>query len=203
MKFDAFLAYVLPSVVGCPQSLAVAHVVRAARRFCEKTHVWNFQAAPFDSASGVATYTLPLDAGMELVRLYGVTVDDREYRVASPIAGRRAAREDCGGDLVTLTGNQDFVLTPAPWADSLPIVVDLAVMPTLDASTWPDDFAAYVEDVAHGAIWSLCSIPKQDWTDADTAGRSLALFHDRIATVGYVVSKGRGRDRENGRIEFF
>ena len=192
----------MPSVIGCPEALALTHSVRAAREFCAHTLVWNYETSPIPSAAGVSRYTLQIDTGAELVRLFGVRVGDDDYDVPNGFTGRRLMREGMGS-IAVMVGNQDFNLSPAPTLDGLDIVTDLSVKPTLDAVTWPDDLSAYVTDIAYGAIASLCVLPKQDWTDTATAAINAGLFKDRIGTVGFQVSKGMGRSKQRPYVEFF
>lgn len=194
MKFDSILPHVLPSVKGCPDALAVDHIIKAARVFCARTLVWQYDTTIL-SAAGIARYTLQIEDEQELVRVLLVEVGEQPYSIPSGAEGRRLARRG-EGYFCTMVGSQDFVLSPPPGADDLPIVTDIAVKPSFDAVSWPDDFEEYVTDIVHGAVASLCAIPSQDWTDANTAAVQQGLFMGRINTVALKVERGLGRSHQ-------
>lgn len=203
MQWSDMLSHVLPSVTGCPDQLAIDHLVKAARTFCARTLVWNYSTVPISATAGLATYTLQIGQGTELVRLLGADVDGTLYDVPSGITGRRAQREKQPNTCV-MTGNADFRLEPAPHIDGLEIITDVAVKPSLvNPADWPDDLEDHVSELAYGAIASLCELPNTTWTDDKTAEREGAKFRDRINTVAFKVSKGFGRSRHHAAIQWF
>ncbi len=199
MTFDDFLSSVLPSARGCPDEVALDHIVKAARAFCAGTLVWNYSTAPIVAAATVGKYTLQIGDEEELVRLIRLTFGGSEYPVASGAYGRAAAREQWGSSGVVTFGN-DFTLTPIPSVDGTLIFTDVAVKPKLGAAYWPDDLGEFVPDIASGAISTLCALPRCEWTDQATAVAQGAAFRQRIAVVGIKVSKGFGASSRSARI---
>lgn len=189
MNWNDFLPHVLPSVKGCPEQIAVDHVIKAAREFCARTSVWNYACDPIYSQRGATNYTLQLGPDQELVRVYLVTVGDDRYAVPRGAYGRRIARRHTDR-MATFTGPVDFQLNPPSRDDGERIVVDVAVKPALTATLWPDDLAEYVPDIANGAIASLSVIPKQDWHDLNSAQVYGSLFRDRISAASFKVQGG-------------
>lgn len=202
MQWEDFLTHVLPYVQGCPDSVAVDHIRKAARIFCAKTLVWNYETDPVETDVGASDYVLQLGAGQDLVRLLAVSVDGREYTVPKAATGRRMRRQGDPSNIAFIRGPNEVVLNPAPWASGLKLLADVAVKPSLDAAEWPDDLAEHVTDIAHGAIATLCLLPRQDWTDANTAVTQQGLFNGRISTVAFKVMKGFGTGHQRARVEF-
>jgi hypothetical protein len=204
MEWDEFLPHVLPSVKGCPDQIALDAIIRAARKFCRKTLVWNYPCDPVLTTNGLAAYVLQIGEGQELLKLLTVEVDEREHDVVEASFGRREARKSSCKRIAYIAGPQDVLLHPAPHADGLELVVDVAVMPALNAPEWPDDLAQYVEDIAHGAV-SILKLEgsTDDWGDPDGAAVRETIFKDRMSTVGWQVSQGMGHRARRGRIQAF
>lgn len=199
MTFDDFLTHVLPYVPGCPDAVAVDHVVKAARTFCARTLVWNYTTNKILSAAGIPDYTLQIDKGQELVRLLRAEVDGVKYETPTGPYGRGLARRSVG-NLCIMKGAQDFTLSPTPTLDGSEILTDIAVKPAFASTHWPDDFAEFVTDIAAGAVASLCLIQKQEWTDPSSASTYGGMFNARIGAVGMKVAKGLGTDQQRSRI---
>ena len=202
MIFDAFLTHVLPSVAGCPDALALDHILKAARTFCARTLVWNYSTPPFVAEVGKANYTLQIPKDQELVRLLLADVGGDEYATPDGTSGRRAARQ-LSGNYVVMQGLRDFILSPAPSVAGIEVITDVAVKPTMQATDWPDDLGEYVTDIAAGAIATLCLLPRVEWSSKDLAGAQMALFNSRISTVGLKVSHGLSAGRKSARIAWF
>lgn len=201
MNWDEFLPHVLPSVVGCPEGLAISHVINAARTFCEGTHALQVELT-LPTVAGQAVYSLGLPDGQERCRTLNVNVDGRDYAVASRTTGRRLARAS-RGRVATDLGPAALSIDPVPSFSDEPILVELATKPVPGAEECPDDLGPYLTDIAAGAIASLCALPKQDWTDPATTVLQQSIFSDRIATVGHQVSQGHGRSRQTPAITMY
>ncbi len=188
MTFDDFLPHVIPYVPGCPELVALEHIKRAAREFCERTELWQVDTQPLLTSPGLATYPLDLDDEQERVKLRRVWVDGHEYRVVDSMLGHALTRRGYG-TFAYLEGPLDLMLFPVPTADALEITTQMVVKPSLAAEDWPDDFAEYVHDISHGAIATLARLPKSTWADRQLAIDERAQFEDRIQTVGFKVSQ--------------
>jgi hypothetical protein len=199
MNFEVILPRVMPSVKGCMEALALDHIVMAARTFCSRTMLWQYDSTIL-SASGVGRYTLQIEDEQELVRLLLAEVNGVPYSIPTGAQGRRLARQGAG-NYCTLVGTQDFVLSPAPDFDGTKIVTDIAVKPSLKATQWPDDFEEYVADLARGAVGSLTGMPKKDWTDQGVSQAAMADFNSRINTVALQVSRGFGTSHRTVRAQ--
>ncbi len=203
MKWSDMLPLVSPYVAGCSDQLAITHLVQAARRLCDRSLVWNYEASPITSTAGLGTYTIQIREGQELVRVITCEVAESDYTVVSGIDGRMAQRRNVGRTCY-VEGSNDIKLIPTPWQDGLEIITDIAVRPSLlSPDMWPDDLKEHVEIVAAGAISSLCAMPASSgatWHDAATAQYHEGKFTNRAATLALRVSKGFGRQRSWSRF---
>jgi len=196
MEWDAFLPHVLPSAQSCPDALAIDHVIKAARRFCEETLVWNYECEPILSAAQVKDYALQLGDGEELIRVMAATVAGRDVDILRGSSGRAAARQRRSTSFIYMASGQlSFSVNPVPGADGIEILTDIAVRPSLTCQEWPDDLAQHVDDIAHGAIATLCLLPRRDWSDNTLAMARGGLFERRIDSVKRDVERGYGRSK--------
>lgn len=203
MKWSDMLTHVLPSVAGCPDSLAEDHLVKAARRLCAETMVWNYETVPVLTTAALAVYTLQIGQGQNLVRVLSCEVDGREHTIPAGMAGRRLQRRSIGVTCVVERQN-DIRLDPPPHANNLEIITEVAVKPSLDApADWPDDLEEHVHELACGAIASLCALPGTTWFNSAVALEQEARFRDRISTVAMKVSRGFGRAHHGAAVRWF
>lgn len=203
MKWDDMLSHVLPSAIGCPEPLALDHLLKAARRFCAETCVWNYETVPVLTEAGIKRYTLQIGEGQNLVRLLAVEVNGQEYHVPPGPTGRAMQRRATGYTAV-VEGANDLSLDPAPHLTGLSLVTEIAVKPALtNPADWPDDLEAHVTAIADGALGTLLRLPKKDWTDTQGSNDAEARFRDRIGTVAFQVTKGLGRSRHGATVRWF
>jgi hypothetical protein len=204
VTFDDFLPEVLPYVEGCPDAVAVNHIIKAARTFCARTLVWNYDTEePTLTVIGQTVYPIDLDSDQERVKILSAWLDDAEIEVLDQSSGRRSQRRGACSSFIYAPNAIDLVLQPAPTADDQRIDLQLAVKPSLTATEWPDDLAEHVTDIAHGAISSLCMLPRVSWTNLVLAATERAMFKDRIGTVGFNVSRGFSLYKPRARVTFF
>jgi hypothetical protein len=200
VEWNEFLPHVLPSCEGCPESLALDHIKKAARTFCARTLLWQYSLPTIHSAAGIGEYTLNLGPGEDIVRVLLIEVNGAAYGMPSGAMGRQLRRQG-RGNYATMTGLYDFVLSPAPSFNDMAIVCDVAVKPRMDSIEWPDDFEENLTDIVHGAIATLCMLDKrQSWFDLDKSTTQGALFADRCSTVAMKVERGYGTSRRHANI---
>lgn len=203
MKWEDCLTRIIPSAHGCPDPLAIDHVIDAARTFANRTLVWQFEATPIPTVADVADYTLQLNSDQELVRILLCEVDGRNYKIPGRVAGGQMQRRGNGGSVCTPTGPQDFRLSPAPNQSGLSIITELAVRPTLSSLGWPQDLNEHQSDIIAGALSTLLAMPRVEWRDPAEAMVQAAKFNDRIAVIAMKVSKNYGHSRQGARINWF
>lgn len=190
MIWDEFYSHVLPWVEGCPDMVALDHIKKAAREFCARTNCWNREPETLLTTANVDVYPLDLDEGSELVKLMGLVIDGSEYETPTQIKGRLMRKRAQHGQFAYIEGKQDLVVYPAPNVDGLDIFMQMSIKPSLTAEEFDDELIEYVPDIAHGAIASLCTLPRKAWTSLDQAELHTGKFNSRITSVALATSNG-------------
>jgi hypothetical protein len=203
MKWDAILTGVLPYAKGCPDDLAIDHIRKAARQFCERTLAWHLTAAPIVAVDGVSKYTLQLPEQSELVKLIACEVDGCPFLVPNWLRGSSMQRRS-SGPYAVISGYNDVTISPTPKAGAS-IVTDVAVKPSMDAYEWDDDLAGFADDVAQGALATLLGMPKEAaaWADAQAASRAFTRFNERCDDLKARVAAGLGGTHHRRTVEWF
>lgn len=208
MIWDDFGSFVLPYAPDCPDATAEHHLRQAAISFCRHTNVWQ---APLSAltGNGVLTafpMTLPSDA--EASKLLGVVVNKsgfapQDASLPIPPDGAQLIR-DGSLHLIAFTGDlRTLTVWPAqPVAAS--IVATVALKPSMAAATFPDAlFGHYAQDIANGALSTILSMPKKDWTDMATAAIKAAEFNARKSTVARIVERGFSKSTRRSAMRWF
>lgn len=202
MKWNDALSHVLPSVNGCPDQLAVDHLIKAARDFASRTLVWQYEAPTISTVAGIADYTLQIPTTEELVRLMLCEVDGSAYLIPNGFTGRQMVRQG-RTNICAVNNPRDFTLSPAPTTAGLAIVTEVAVKPAFSSLKWPDDLDEHIPDIAHGAMATLLCLPNVSWRDEQACVREGALFMARCSATMARVSKGYGSTRRRGKVSWF
>lgn len=208
VSWDVWEPYVLPYAPGCPDSTMFHHVRQAAIRFLARTFAWqaDLPAILGDGASTV--FAMPKPSGSEACKLLGVTVYVTGYQpqpvdLVTPEIGAERIRE---GNLrpCAFTGDlSDLVVWPAQPAASR-IVANVALKPAQLAAEIPAVvFDQHANDIATGALASLLSMPKQEWTDMQAAAINSSQFNARMATVARIVGKGAANSARKSAVRWF
>ena len=201
MNWQDFYPHVLPSVRGCPEELALDHIKKAARNWCTKTRCWTMETPPLHSQPDVDRYPLSLPTDVERVMLMAVWVGTEEYAVLAAPEGRRAARTYSQAK-AWLENATDLRLYPVPAQAGTEIATELSVKPALSAEECPDDLADWVPDIAHGAIATLCLLPRYEWTDSGTAQIEQGMFDGRASAVAIQTARGYTKARQRAKSFF-
>ncbi len=189
MDFSAFLPHVLQYTPGCPESLAIDHIRKAARMFCARTQCWNFEDRLL-TGNGQDVYPLPVDDDIERVKLTALRVDGTTYTTVDATRGRSWGRDQNSSRFGFLSAPSEITVNPVPRSDDREIFMQLSVKPSLTSTEWPDELAEYIDDIAHGAVSSLAGIPKEAWTDRQVASDHYAMFMQRCSAVSINVARG-------------
>lgn len=200
--WESLLNRVIPSAHGCPDTLAIDHLIQAARVFASRTLVWQYDATPIPAKAGIADYTVQIGDEQELVRILDCQVDGRTFSTPALAVGRRLVRQGVGNICAT-TGPHDFTLSPAPNMDGQLINMFIAVRPTLTSSGWPQDLDEHLIDIVTGALSTLLAMPRVEWRDPEQAATSAMEFQRRIGVVQMKVQRGYGRSRQGATVQWF
>jgi hypothetical protein len=202
VKYEDFLTHVVPYVEGCPDLVALDHIEKAAREFCGRTLCWNPEPRWFAADATLDQYPLDLTDDIELVKVLGVSVDGTEIKVETTVRGRSRRRNGDSGPFAYVEDRADIVLVPVPSGSTTEFIVDMAIKPALGTTEFPDELVEYVPDIAHGAIASLCRLPRKAWTDMALAGVEQGLFNNRILSVGLLVGNGSSNSSRRRAPQF-
>lgn len=202
MLFADFLTHVLPSVAGCPDQVALDHIIKAARIYCARTLCLSYETAPTLTVAGQSIYPIDLDQSQERVKLLKAWVDGIDTPVFDAMNGRNLARRQSPRSFVYMDTALDLVVYPTPTVNGIQVITQLAVKPAMSATYWPDELAESVTDIAHGAIATLCLLPRQEWSNTALAGEEQGMFMQRMGTVGFNVSRGYSTTAKRGRVSF-
>lgn len=192
MIYDEFLTHVLPSVDGCPDATALDAIKKAGREFCARTMCWDSTPSPLVTTAGIDTYGLDLPDDAELVKLLEVVLNGTAIPVETINRGRSMRKRSLNACFAYVEDRADLVLAPAPTLAG-ELWVQMAMKPALAAETFPDELVEYVTDIAHGAIASLCALPRKTWTDLKQSQLHAMLFNARVGVVAMKVANGHAR----------
>lgn len=202
MIWEDMLNRVLPYVSGCPDQVAVEHLREAAREFCRRTRLWQFESTPVPTIAGESAYQLDLDEGQEIILLSGAWVDGQVTAVVTAAEGRASLQHGTEDRFVYLDDPFDINVNPVPTINDLNVVVQMVVQPSVDSTDWPDDFSEYVPDIAKGAVRTLALLPRKEWTDRQVAADQGAMFNQRAAVVSIQVSRNKSSVARRARPRF-
>ncbi|MDV7393093.1 hypothetical protein RZS08_17100, partial [Arthrospira platensis SPKY1] len=160
----------------------------AAIDFCRRTHchIRTLEAVP---ANG-QTHEIELEAptrDLQITKVYAASVGGRPWPLASTSMGLAMARTQSTEDFAFTQDNQMLLVYPLQ-PQGILVQVDAALIPSATSTKLdPEVASVHADDIAHGIIARLQSIPKQDFTDLNLAAINQQRFKDRIATVAMKV----------------
>lgn len=203
VDWDRFMRHVRPWASACPMPVIIDHCIQATREFCALTQVWRVRADAPPVRAGVTAYPLLLESA-EAVRLNGATVGNAQYAHDFPPAAPRELEADVRAGStqrqVSLASESEVHVAGGDPGDR--VTLELVLKPTLDAAAMPARLAHYIDAIAHGAIASLCLLPRQPWTDAPLAAVKRRLFIDAANTLGHNVERGNSSARRRAPQRF-
>ena len=204
-SLELFLPYLLPQLPGCPEPLALQQLALAARDFCHDTHVIQVVTGPEAVVADEPTYTLTLPSQSELVQIERAWYGNRllslipSIDIGSPLAYAGqvgTTTRESGSPLAAYTTNTTSIsLDPPPdTSASLMLTVRFSVKPIVGATSVDDRlFDSWLDGVLNGALYRLCMLPAQPFSNPTLAVAALNLSR-------YYVSRARAEARV-GRIQ--
>lgn len=193
MRWSEFYSLILPLVPGAPEPLVDEHLREAAREFCSKTCCWQVTLDAVTTSGADLPVVLPLEEGMELVKLLVVRVGDLGYTIGGRRQGLSYKRRGSAYSRFAWTDNrQELSLWPVPDA-GLVLTVDCAVKPSEDSDDFDDDLALHHRrDIAAGALAELLDLPQTAWANPAKAATERQKFLSAIGTVTFTTARGHG-----------
>lgn len=195
MTFEDLLPELLIEVKGCPHITAEGHLRRAAREFCERTHVWTVTLASFNTAIDAGSYTLALPATSSIVRLSQVDIgDEKDVEILDQQEAQSELGRGSQSTFVWMEGAQ-LRVNPTP-SQVMPVTVQLSLKPTITSDAIPDWIAEdHAETLRLGAKGTLLSMLKVDWSDPLAGQVATQDFNGRCSTAARKKTKGRAATR--------
>lgn len=181
-KHDDFYPLILAEIPACPLMMVKNAITRAAMDFCRSSIVWRETLDPIAIKQGVDLYDLDLPTDSMLVvvmsaKMGGITLTtvSKPSSVRWPDEGQPYA--------YSMPSHQAIQVHPMPYRDEDdPLVLEVALMPTLTAGTLPDILAdRYFEAIGEGAKSILKRMPNQPWTDVQGAMFAQQIFSVRTS----------------------
>jgi len=74
--FDSLLPKILENAPGCPQPTALQHIRDAARRACERSLLWRYEAPLMSLLPGVYEYDYPKPPSTDVHVVFGAVLND-------------------------------------------------------------------------------------------------------------------------------
>lgn len=208
--YTQFYDFVLPSVPGCPQALALQAIRHAAIEFCERTGVWHIDhpainvvadQSPYPFAPGVtgAVVHKVLRAWHGTTEIFPATLDELNELFPGNWRTKTGTPER-----FTQYGPRALMLVPKPaaaLAGGLTAIVSLKPSAT---SIDIDDavYEEYHRAIASGAKAILMQSPKKPYTDLEQAAVEMGAFEKAIGEAHQRVSKQFSRTRRRTKSYF-
>lgn len=208
MTWDDFAPFVLPYAPGCPDATMEHHARMAAIDFCRHTHVWQ-QALAALTGNGTATlFALTRPSDSEVDKLMGVAVTAAglaavDLAVVPALDGAQQIRDGSLHPIAFTADLRTLTAWPAP-ALAASIVATVSLKPSMTSATLPDAlFAHYAQDIASGALATLLSLPKTEWTDMGAAAIRAAEFNAQKSAAARIVERGFAKSRRRSGLRWF
>lgn len=198
IKYETLLPDVLSLVPACPEMLAERAIRSAVIELCEKTDAYQKQLDPVTAVANIYEYDLEPPAGTIVHRIVWVTYDGKPLEpVSSGLLEQRKEnwREETGTpEYFIKQGLDQFNLVPVPSATLFRgVEIRVALKPTQTSSSCDDEIMTdYRDTIINGALFRLCRMPSQDWTDFNAASVYNSLFNE-----GLVYAERRARQADN------
>lgn len=210
MLWSGWYDYVLPRATGLTPEFADQMLLTAAREFCDRSAALREDGARTAVANAVS-YTVPVAAGLELVKIWHVWYGNRKVPGRNPdqiTQDRGTFWPDLLGEPQMWTRLDDLSairLVPRNVTAGSAIRFDMAVKPTLAATGLRDDFAfRFYTAIGDGALSNALIISGRPWTDAARSVDHRSRFDAEVARAHALSARGFSDDyvRRNGRRRF-
>ena len=163
----------------------------------------SYETAATLTVAGQSIYPVDVDDSQERVRMLKAWVGGVQTKVVDVQNGRNLVRALSSQSFVYMENALDLVVYPTPTVSGVEIITQLAVKPAMSATYWPDELDECVTDIAHGAVATLCMLPRQEWTNPALAATEQTMFQQRMGVVAFNTSRGFSGTPKRARVTFF
>lgn len=207
-QWSALLPEVNPFVGGAPEALVLNAIRNAVIEFCERSWAYVADTTPLAMVAKQQDYRPIPPAGTAIAQiLYGYyngkiiwpTTKDDALKLDQNWRNRTGTRVDTfiaagSGSLVSVIPVPS-VAVPAvvvsPNVMSNGLVLTAAIKPARDAKQFPAHlYERYLEEIAHGAVARVLSIPHKVWSNVNAALFHRNAFLDGASQARADASKG-------------
>ncbi len=198
--FDDMLHRLAPYLKSCPPQTMVFHLRAAAIDFFQRTLVWRFDLTPVPSIVGQRTYTMPLPKQTAAARALAYTLGGVDTAVVDAESGQLLSDEGSSLGLAWTADRSAVTVHPIPAAAQL-LGLRVALKPSQDGLALPKAMHEhYIEDITHGALARLLSMPGKDWSDINAAVQHKQEYELAVLRITATRAKGfRGNARDSRR----
>lgn len=195
-SFAVLHPYCLPELPGVPAPMLDAYINRAWFEFAKDSLCWNeWQDVGLQDGVDIYQLSAPIGAAVHLVidaqQGSNVLVARGPEQLLMYDAAFYERRGSPNGYSLSL--DKELVVYPRPQAEdiALPVRVHVAFVPTLAATTMPDQFAEkYVDALSAGAKARLMSMAGQPWSNPQMAVMYSGIFDAGVTEA--VVERMKG-----------
>lgn len=200
---EVFLPSIMPYAPGCPEPVAFAKIVWAARELCRRSRAWR-GCDSFEVTDGCKVVCVP--EGAELLEIETARWDEIPLE---PIAFADLEREhqrwrtdDGNPKYITQANMNSVALAPAGQSGTLHL--SLYLTPAEGAEQLPDFLAAhYRSTIADGALGEILMLPMQSFTDPERAVFYAQRFASKLDQLSTRNIKGQQRAPARTRPQYF
>jgi hypothetical protein len=183
---------VMPHAPGCPLAMIDDAILKAVIEFCNRSRAYRFMPADIDAVADTADYAVSdLPEGTVIAWLLSATLDDDPLDL--PDAGSvplEYATETGTPTMAIIASETEIGLRKVPDADAT-LKVRLALRPSLDAGTYPDEFHnLYQTKIAAGALAKLWAQPGKPWSQPGLVEDARSQFESGIYEAEYRADRG-------------
>lgn len=196
---DPFEVLVAPDVPRAPLDLIRQKIVEAAHEFCRDSLAWVERLPAAVSVKDQQTYALAIPAQTDLL---SVTRCKYGTSTLKPAMLPDVRNSDSTGTPAYYSHDDALLwLAPIPNAAGVSILADVALAPSLDATSLPAFLAQrHRNTIAQGAKAKLM-LGVSDWANPQLAVANQALFDDAVSTArrSALIGRADGNARINPR----
>lgn len=191
VSLDIFSPYIVPFVVGCPDSTVRMNVLEAAIELCERSGVWTANVPLVAADDGFFAPVLPAGARVMLVK--------EVWRTASSALPESAY--DVSGDWGTL-----FFREPQLAAQAAGFTVTVCMAPARITVGQPTSelpgflVERFLNGIAAGAKYRLMSMPGQSWSNP-VLGVTFQQEFNRVCGTA-AIEMQHGRAANSPRVQY-
>jgi hypothetical protein len=204
IELSTFLTKIMPQAPGCPEPVALAAIIVAAQRFCERTRLWRdcdtFTVTP-DSCDVVC---VPVDAVLfeiESARFNDSKIDPVSLDWLETREPNWRLREGDTARWITQLATGTVRVIPLCTGT---LSLSTVLRPADEAQLLPDFLGAlYSTAIADGALAEILMTPAKLFTDVNRATYYAARFDQRIEELTGINVKGQHNAPYRTKAQFF